>query len=154
LTWLVAGGCLGLGACDGPGYPDGGGFAAGRITPRAQWTATGRVLAPASAVDGDPATAALGEGSYERAFLNIDLGRECLFNMVVINHGARETGHARRIAVLTSDDGKNYQRQAEAPGLRRVSTVMLPRAVLARYLRIEVVDPGDTTWAVGEVYIN
>ena len=145
---------MSLCACGGSGYSDGTRFVAGSITTRSLWSVSGQMKDVRNATDGNVGSVALGEGAQQRPNLVIDLGKECLFNMIVIDHGPRDQGYCRRLAVSTSDDGKSFHRQAEAPGQRRVTTVLLPRAVLTRYVRLEVIEPGDNAWAVAEVYLN
>ncbi len=141
--------------CGGPLYNDGQRFMPGRISPRGQWTVTSSDLSnPSLAADGNRNTAAVSSSRYAQPALTIDLGKECLFNMVAIDHGLKETGHARTMAVLTSSDGVNFTQQATAPGLRRVTTILLVKPVLARYVKLQAVVAGSEPWSIGEVYLN
>ena len=141
--------------CGGELYNDAQRFMPGRISPRGQWTVTSSDLSnPLLIADGNRHTAAASSSRYASAELTIDLGKECMFNMVAIDHGLKETGHARTVAVLTSSDGVNFTQQATAPGLRRVTTVLLIKPVLARYVKIKTIVAGSEPWSIGEVYLN
>ena len=141
--------------CGGQLYNDAQRFMPGRITPRRQWVVSSNILSnPSQAADGDRYTAATSSSSYAYAELTIDLGKECLFNMVAIDHGLKEYGHARTVAVLTSSDGTNFTQQAAVPGLRRVTTILLVKPVLARYVKLRAVAAGSKPWSIGEVYLN
>ncbi|MCD6303699.1 MAG: discoidin domain-containing protein [Planctomycetes bacterium] len=128
--------------------------AIGQVPPRTEWTARGTLNEPGKAIDGIVATAAVAQGSENLPTLTIDLGRSGTFNMIVVDHGRHEMGFARQVVVKTSLDGRLFQEQCRAPGTRRVSTFMLIRPVLARYIRLEAVVPGDRPWSVAEVYIQ
>jgi len=125
-----------------------------RLSARTRWVASGNLRDPQNAVDGNIATAAVSRAGDQNATLTIDLGRNCQFNMVVVEHGAKEFGFPRRMAVLTSTDGVNFRKQIEVPGLRRVTTAVLIRQVLARYVRLQAVVPGERPWSVAEVHLN
>ncbi len=141
--------------CGGELYNDGRRFMPGRISPRGQWVVTSSDLSnPSLVADGNRHTAATSSSRYAHAELTIDLGKECLFNMVAIDHGLKETGYPRTVAVLTSSDGVNFTQQATAPGLRRVTTILLVRAELARYVKIKTVVAGSEPLSIGEVYLN
>ena len=137
-------GCNGI---DPPVFPD-------AITPRSRWLPTGDLRDPFYAVDNNINTAAVSDEAYENATLTIDLGKACLFNMVVIEHGPDQWGFCRKLAILTSDDGRKFDQQAVVPGLRRRTTVLLVRSVLARYIRLQVLETGDRPWSVAEVHVN
>jgi len=124
------------------------------ITERIEWKATGTLTDPHRAIDGDINTAATAGACYHNATLDIDLGKACLINMIAVDHGPRQFGFPRRMAVLTSDDGIRWKEQAVVPGLRRVTNVLLVKQVLARYIRLQAIIPGDRPWVVAEVYLN
>jgi len=144
-----------LGGC-GPGsiYSDPRGSVVGSVSPRTQWRITGDLKDPQKAADDDVSTVALSHAVYSNAALTIDLGRPCLFNMVVIDHGPNRDGCAGRVAVLTSTDGREYVFRHAAPGSRRVSTLLMLTPVLARYIRLQVLQEGQAPWSVAEVYIQ
>jgi hypothetical protein len=152
-TALVAFVATGITGCNSE-YIYGRQFAQRSLTPRSMWKAAGPLRDPAKAVDGDSATAAVTEGSYGGAALDIDLGEVCFFNMVAIAHGPDETGFCARVAVETSLDGKDFSRWAEVPGTRRVTFVNLITPVLARYVRLKVVAEGSRPWSVAEVHLQ
>lgn len=125
-----------------------------RIAPKARWTVTGDLRDAHKAIDGEVSTIAFSEASHANAAITIDLGKVCLFNTVTIEHGAKEFGYCRKLAILTSDKGRTFQPQILVPGLRRVTTAVLVKQVLTRYVRIQVVEPGNRPWAVAEIYLD
>ncbi len=152
LTLVLAGG-LNAG-CVGPLYDNTGGSALSEsVTPVDKWRIEGNLREIQSAIDGDLFTAAAGSMGGNDA-ITIDLSKVCYFNMIVIDHGVAESGYARRVAVLTSLSGNNYVYQKSGPGNRRVTVMLLDRAVLARYVRIQVVMPGADPWSIAEVYFQ
>lgn len=86
--------------------------------------------------------------------LDIDLGKACLINMVVVDHGLNQFGYCRQMTVLTSDDGRNWRQQIVVPGLRRVTNALLVSPVLTRYIRLYAVTTGAKGWSLAEVYLN
>lgn len=158
LHWFVAlalpAVCLLSAGCEGPIYHPGLQYFPDAISSRDKWVASGTLTDPNKAIDGDLGTAAIAPAGYDTASLVIDLGKLCLLNMIVIDHGADEFGYCRRLAVDTSDDGVQWIRRATVPGLRRVTNVVLTSQVLARYIRLQAVQPGARAWSVAEVYLN
>jgi len=128
-------------------------FLRGQVSAKSQWSASGTLQNVYSAIDGETSTAARAR-SRGNDTITIDLGKVCYFNLVVIDHGPHEDACARRLAVLTSLDGRDFSYQCSAPGKRQVTNVMLDRPVLARYLRIQVVVPGLEPWSVAEVSLQ
>ena len=63
-------------------------------------------------------------------------------------------GFAQRVGVSTSLNGQSYTRRAIAPGNRRVTIVCIVTSVLARYVRIEAMQPGTRAWSVAEVQLK
>jgi hypothetical protein len=124
------------------------------ITPRSQWKAGGDIRNPSYATDGQIGTVAVAPSGYAHPSLVIDFGRTCLINMVVVDHGVAEHAYCRRLSVQTSDDGVRWVPRATVPGLRRVTNALLPTQVLARYVRLQVAEPGAGEWTVAEVYFN
>ena len=150
---LAIGSCLTVSACDdnwtdGPKY-----MGDDRLSPRSDWLISGELRDPHYAVDGNDSTAAVSGSDYQGATLTIDLGKLCQFNMVIVEQGNGRYGFPRRLGVLTSSDGVNFRKQMEVPGLRRVTTALLVQQVLARYVRLEAIVPGDKPWSVAEVHI-
>ncbi len=152
IATLLAGSALAACGCADP-YQDGRSPAAS-ISRRAVWRAGGDVRSPQYAVDGDPATAAVSSAADHTGMLTIDLGKPCLFNMVVIEHGHDEHGFAGRVAVLTSLDGQIFTHRYAAAGTRKVTTLWLGEAVLARYVRLQVLVGGNRPWSVAEVHLQ
>jgi len=58
------------------------------------------------------------------------------------------------VAVLTSMDGREFEYRISGPGTRRITSLLLDRPVLARYVRLQAVLPGPQPWAVAEVYLQ
>ena len=147
LSPLVAG-------CDGAIHnPDSQHFA-GAISPRAAWTASGEVRDAYYAIDERIETAATAPAGYSRASLTVDLGRASFIGMVVVDHGADEHAYSRSMAVLTSDDGTGWAHRITVPGTRRLTYALLPKRVLARYVRVEAVEPGAGKWSIAEIYLK
>ncbi|MGC9454976.1 MAG: discoidin domain-containing protein [Phycisphaerae bacterium] len=127
---------------------------AASVSPPSQWNVTGD-LRPADAIaDGNPATIAVSDQQYRGAQVTIDLGKPCLFNMVVLDHGRRQMGFCRRMSVLTSIDGKDFEHRLSLPGTRQVTTACLLTPVLARYVRLRADVPGDEPWSIATVRIR
>jgi hypothetical protein len=156
LAILVAAGACGallLGGCAtkfdhaGPRSP------ASAITPHTQWRVSGDLTNPAAAADGDLTTAAISQAAYAGAELTVDLGKPCLFNMIVMDHGPMPEGFPRRMAVLTSLDGREFTYTYGKEGNRQRTVFVLITPTLARYIRIKAVVPGSEPWSVGEVFL-
>ena len=125
-----------------------------KISPKRKWRASGSVTNPKAAIDGRLETIARASFRRAGAELTIDLGETCVFQMIIIDHGNEQTGCARRVGVATSTNGRTFKDRHAAPGARRVTHILLPKPVLARYLRLKVITPGRRPWAVGEVYLQ
>ncbi len=146
-----------LSGCDDVGQvyrPTTGGYLGTDISPKRTWLVTGELLDVTSAADSDFTTSARSDYEYSGATLTVDLRRVCLFQTVILEHGASEHGHPRKLAVATSIDGKTYTLRHTAPGKRRVTILSLPEPVLARYVRLRVVQPGPRPWNVAEIYLQ
>jgi len=143
-----------LGACGcGVAYQDGR-SAAAAISLRSAWKVTGDMRSVGYAIDQDVTTAAISSSADNKGMLTIDLGKPCLFNMVVIDHGGREKGFARRVAVLTSIDGEIFTHHYAGPGTRKVTILWLGAPTLARYVRLQTLVGGDEPWSVAEVHLQ
>jgi len=142
-------------ACDpAPLYgPDGQLPGAGYVTPRTSWKITGNMKDCDFACDGKFDTAATAPAGAQ-AYVTIDLGKPCMFNFIAIDHGRDYDAFAKRVQIATSADGRNFTPQIVGPGTRRVSNFLLRRGVLARYVRITVVEPGSRPWSVAEIYLQ
>ncbi len=143
--------------CDGAnGYPEGQHQPAADVTLRTRWTAheVVNIVNAERAFDGNPSAAATTTRGYQGATLTIDLGKISQFNMIVLYHGAKEMGFARRVSVSISIDGKNFRKRFDGPGTRRVSIFSLVAPSLARYVRLEVTQPGTEPWSIGEIYVR
>jgi hypothetical protein len=149
-------GLLALGGCVQqivPDTPTRNGLNA--VSDRRTWRATGVGIAhPERAIDGDLTTYAVTGPAYQDAYLTIDLGKPCLFNLVRIDHGADQTGCCRRVAVLTSMNGRDFTYRYAVDDIERIATLFLPSPMLARYVRLQVVIQGDKPWAIAEVYLE
>lgn len=126
----------------------------GRVSPRSGWRAFGDLRNCGHAIDDNVGTAAVSGIAYQGAAITIDLGRPCQFNMIVLEHGVDEFGFCRRLAVYTSDDGRQFHRETEVPGLRRVTTVVLPVQALAQYIRLEATSEGNRPWSISEIHVQ
>ncbi len=131
----------------------GGKFGA-KIEPKKAWTASGNVTDAPAAIDGNLTTAARSSLRPAGAVLTIDLKKACLFQVVIIDHGEAQDGCARRVSVATSTGGSRYTDRHAAAGTRRLTYLLLPKPVVARYVRLTVVTPGGRPWSVGEVFIH
>ena len=146
-----------MAGCDvvAPVYsPSIGGYLGANITPKDTWVARGNLANPASAVDQDLSTAAISGYQYKEAELTIDLKKVCLFQTVIIEHGAAVGGHCRSVDISTSVDGKIFNNKYITPGTRRVTIASLPAPTLARYVCIKASRPGSNRWVIAEVYLQ
>lgn len=142
--------------CDGGSEagPPGARPPAAAVSSQSQWEITGDLQPAAAIADGNPGTLALSRQQYRGAQVTIDLGKPSVFNMIVIDHGRQQSGFCRRMAVLTSLDGKNFERRASVPGTRRVTTACLLTPVLARRVRLVAEVPGDEPWSIADLRIR
>lgn len=140
--------------CLGPLYHEGPRAPAAAISARSTWVVFGDLMGPEKAIDGNFSTAAVSEVSGNNNTITIDLGKPCLFNMVVIEHGRNEFGFSRRVALLTSMDGQDFTHRHDAPGTRGVTILCVVRPILARYVRLQVIEPGRQQWTVAEIYLQ
>lgn len=131
-----------------------GGYLGADISPKNTWMARGDLQNPSAAIDDNMDTAARSDYEYSGAAITIDLRRPCVFQTVVVDHGAGENGHAGKVAVATSADGKSFVDRHVSPGKRRVTILCLPKPVLARYLRLRVTSPGIQPWNIAEIYLQ
>lgn len=129
----------------------------GSVSPRARWTVRSADFRNVTAVkDGSTSTTAVTTlNPYSGASITINLSKPCVFNMVVMDHGtATEHGYPRRVAVLTSLDGRSFERQFAGDGTRRATVLPLIKPVMAQYVRLQAVASGSRPWAIGELYIQ
>lgn len=150
LVWLflaVAGGCTSqIYSHQSP--------AAVNISPYTSWAISGDLNNPRAAIDDNIITAATSNAYYTTAQITLDLGKPCVFNTVVLDHGIDRDAYARRTAVYISMDGRNFQYQYAVPGTRRITVLNWVTPVMARYVRVQAVTPGDRPWSIAEVYIQ
>jgi hypothetical protein len=151
LRIALAGCAAGMGCA---GEYGGGHSEAAVISPRSTWRAAGDLQSVASAIDQNPGTAAVSTAPDGRGTITIDLGKPCLFNMVVIEHGSNEMGFARRVAVLTSMDGEIFTQRYAGVGTRRVTILYMGTPVLARFVRLRAIVAGEQPWSVAEVFLQ
>jgi hypothetical protein len=155
--FVVAGVLLGsmLGGCADPIYSGGETGLAASISPKARWRAYGDFRNAQSAVDGNVHTSAITGPSYDNAKLVIDLGKRCLFNMIIIDQGPDdELGFCRRVAVQISNDGITYGQIYAASGTRRITYCPLITPTMARFIRLVAIVPGDRPWSIAEIYLE
>jgi len=146
---ILLGGCMG-----GQIIDHGNGVASAALSDKSRWTLSGDFTDAANAADDSVHTVAVSSDS-PTSFLQIDLGKPCLFNLIIIDHGpAREFDFPGRIAVLMSYDGKTWTSEYVAPGTRRITYIPLVGARLARYVRLQTQVRGDGPWTVAEVYFQ
>ncbi|MCE5280441.1 MAG: discoidin domain-containing protein [Planctomycetaceae bacterium] len=125
-------------------------FPAARISPRNTWTIKGDMGDIAAAIDGNGGTAAVSSALYANSMIVLDLGKTCMFNTVILEHGD-EMGYCRRLSVATSIDGKTYTQRMMGPGNRKTTIVSMITPVLARYVQIKAVIPGNAAWSISEI---
>ncbi len=138
-------------AADGPRVPRGG------ISSMSRWSIAaqqGAFEGLANAIDGSNLTAAKVSGDYVGASFTIDLGRHCMFNMIVLCHGRDENGYTRRVSVEVSNDGKTFQASYSTLGTRAQTYVPLLTPVTARYVRITATESGVMPWVISQVYFQ
>lgn len=141
-------------AAASPIYRDSQGFVPNSVTPRSTWQASGGVIRPVDAIDGDFRTAAVSYRHYTGQAITVDLSKICLFQTVIIEHGKRDLGFTRTVEVATSTDGQTFQTAYVAPGTRRVTILSLPKPALARFLRLRALRAGQHPWALAEIYVQ
>jgi hypothetical protein len=154
-AWVLAVGamasCVG---CVGPIYNRSAMGAVANVSTYTTWTITGDLNNLRAAIDDNVATAATSNSYYTSAYFTIDLGRPCVFNTVIVDHGMNRDGYPRRMSAEISMDGRNFQYQYSVPGTRRVTIMNWVTPVMARYIRVRAVAPGNQPWSVAEVYVQ
>jgi len=124
------------------------------ISDKSQWKLSGDFTDPAHAADGDVLTVATSSAS-PTSFLQIDLGKPCVFNLIVIDHGPdHSTDFPGRLTVTMSYDGKTWGEETAVQGTRRITYIPLVGPRLARYVRLQTQVRGDGPWTVAEVYFQ
>jgi hypothetical protein len=151
LNCALIGGALVWPGCVQSDSGAGGAALGSSLTPKKTWHAAGNLRDPAKAIDDDTGTAAVSTNSYANAFIDVDLGKVCLFNRIIVDHGPDEYGFPTRMAVYTSLDGQSFSPLTQVAGKRKVTNVLLISPVLARYVRLQVVSPGPRPWSVAEI---
>lgn len=134
--------------------PNGGTLLPGGVSPNTEWRVSGDLPGLTRAIDGRLDTAALSGPEYRNATVTVDLARPCMFNMLILDHGHNPMGFPRRVAVLTSVNGVDFTPRCTVPGKRRVTTVLLPEFITARYVQFQVVEPGNRPWSLAEVLLQ
>ena len=152
VAWLV---CLPLG-CVGRVYDqDGPKVLPNSISLRNRWKASGDLTKPALAIDGNIATAAVtAHNPYDNAAITIDLGKACVFNLIVVDHGSSEFGYCRKVTAYVSVDNRRFDPVYVGSGSRRFTNICLMKPALARYVRLQATVPGTRPWSVAEVYVK
>lgn len=157
LPFILVASILGaaLGGCAGPIYSDREIGSAASISPKSTWRVAGDFRDMAAATDSNISTAATTAVSYDGAKLTIDLGRRCLYNMIVLDQGPRDQmSYCRRISVLISNDGVNFYQVYSAAGTRRITYCPLLTPTMSRYIRLVATVPGDKPWSIAEIYME
>lgn len=126
----------------------------GGIPDHSAWTVLDTLPNASAAIDGNPSTFAISEPSKRSPLLVIDLGKACIVQAIFIEHGRFEKGHAPWVRVSTSIDGRRFTAQYEAPGTRRVTTLVFPKPALARFVRIEASGLHYRPWAIAELIVQ
>lgn len=124
------------------------------LTPKSTWTATGTIPSPSKAIDGRVDTAAVAPTDYTGKFITIDLKKACTLDMIAMDHGSAVDGYPRLVEVAISMDGTDFQPVYNEYGTRRITTLLLPRPVLARYVRLRAVRAGIQPWSIAEINIQ
>ncbi len=145
---------LALVGCDSPYIQKPPDIVKTAVTAKNRWRASGNVSDAGNAVDANPSTAAVASHAGSGATLTVDLSRPCMFNMVVVNHGPNGHGYATQLELATSTDGKIFTTRKTVYGTRKVTTVLLIRPILARYVRLKVLQSGPKPWSAAEIYIQ
>jgi hypothetical protein len=142
--------------CEGPAtvYTDPGAAAVEAIPDKAEWSAEGNLDSPPSASDGDLLTIARTPTGSGTGSLVIDMGRPAVVQTIIVDHGSEESGYARRLRAAFSVSGRTWSDEYTVSGTRRVTILSLPKPVLARHIRLEVLGPGPRPWAVAEVFVQ
>jgi len=143
-----------LGGCMRGQIIDHEGRAIALITPKSQWKLSGDFTDAAKAADDNVNTVATSSDS-PTSYLQIDLGKPCVFNLIIIDHGPdNQHNFPGRLVVMTSYDGKNWTTEYVVHGTRRITYIPLVGAKLARYVRLVTQVRGEQPWTVGEIYFQ
>jgi hypothetical protein len=126
----------------------------GAMAPRGQWrvAASSGMQNAAAALDGNMMTFATTAERYRTASITVDFGRPCFFNMIVLRHGAKEFGFARKVSLSVSMDGKTFTPVQTVLGTRKITYMLMFSSTTARYIRLTAEQPGSSAWAIGELY--
>ncbi|MCY2932189.1 MAG: discoidin domain-containing protein [Planctomycetota bacterium] len=151
---LAAAGCGDDIATRPPGARGGRALVAA-ISPKAQWRATSATMSePEAAIDSRLQSAAVGP-SVPKAELLIDLGKPCLFNRVILDHGTNDDeAYPRQVALQTSMDGRVFYTRKTGLGTRWRTNFSLITPTTARYVRLEVIKAGTGSWRIAEVTLE
>ncbi|MFW5841538.1 MAG: discoidin domain-containing protein [Planctomycetota bacterium] len=127
---------------------------AAEVSPMEQWRVAGSMPDVTRAVDGNLQTYAAAAKGSGQAMLTIDLSKPCLFNLMVIEHGPVEQGHARRLTLLTSPDGETFTPQMQVEGTPKRTYVAILTPTLARFVRIQAEVDDNRPWTIAEIYFQ
>ena len=150
---VLAVGIAGVAGCAGS-YEHGATGLASAVTSRSEWRVSGDLREIVRAVDGQRGSAARAENGRSNTQITIDLGKTCLFNLVVVDHGPNEHGFCGRVALLTSLDGRSFTRRTVIQGTRRVTIFSLVTPTLGRHIRLQAIEAGSEPWSIGEIYVQ
>jgi hypothetical protein len=152
LTYSVCFACVVLAGCTDGIYQH---SESSSISPYTKWRISGDLDGMAKAIDNNVETAAVSKSYYPNALVTLDLGKPCMFNRVVLDQGPNnEFGYCRKVGVWTSMDGQTFNYVYAAPGTRRITVLCWVTPVLARYICLRAVVPGDKPWSIGEIYVR
>ncbi len=144
-----------VGGCADPIYSGSEPGTVASISPKSTWRAYGDFHNAQYAVDGNVRTSAITGPSYDNAKLTIDLGKRCMFNLIILDQGPDdEMGFCRRVGVQISNDGVNFYQIYAASGTRRITYCPLITPTMARYVRLVAIVPGDRPWSIAEIYLE
>jgi len=124
------------------------------VSDRSLWRFAGDFSDAGNAADNDVLTVATSSAT-PTSHLQIDLGKPCVFNLIVIDHGPDyEQAFPGKLVVQTSYDGRDWNDEPAVAGTRRITYILLSGPRLARYIRLQTQVRGDSPWTVAEVYVQ
>ena len=124
------------------------------VSNKGNWRLSGDFRDVARAADGDIGTAA-SSGDNSTASIMIDLGKPCMFNTIILDHGPdHERNFPNRISVVTSYDGRFWTNVYVVQGTRRITYIPLLTPTLARYIRLQTLVKNDEPWTIAEIYLQ
>jgi len=124
------------------------------VSNKTNWRLSGDFHDAAKAADGYIGTAA-SSGDNPTASIIIDLGKPCMFNTIILDHGPdNEHNFPNRLSVVTSYDGRAWTNVYVVQGTRRITYIPLLTPTLARYIRLQTLVKNDEPWTIAEIYLQ